>query len=456
VGVLVRAADPEGEVAVHPAAGAGDLVGEGGLAGGLRIGVRHLEDGRDAAHHGRPRAGLKVLLVGRAGLAEMHLRVDDAWQDVQAPAVHHLAGGGGRQVADRRDGVLADADVPLRPSVLVDDGSALENAVEGLGHGALRGCGRALEVSAGAAYVTRAARATGAGMPTAHLTDRGIVRVSGADARPFLDGLVTCDVDRVTASVARLGALLTPQGKILFDFILMQAPEDAGGGYLLDVQQPFAPDLAKRLAFYRLRAKVAIEDRSQALAVVAGFGDAPRPADEVGVVVEDPRLPPLGWRAVVAAEDAAELADAGSDAYAAHRIALGVPEGGRDFLFGDAFPHEALMDQLGGVDFDKGCYVGQEVVSRMEHRGTARTRIVPVIYPEGPVPEAGAEVRAGETVLGKTGTAAAGRGLATIRLDRAADALAAGTPITAGGLPVRLAKPDWIRFPFPGEPATQA
>jgi folate-binding protein YgfZ len=287
-------------------------------------------------------------------------------------------------------------------------------------------------------------------MPSVHLADRGVVRVSGEDAKTFLDGLITCDLDRVSPQAARLGALLTPQGKILFDFIVFQAPEEIGGAYYLDALKVFAPDLAKRLGFYKLRAKVAIEDLSDSLAVVAGW-DCPRPADEVGLVVEDPRLPDLGWRAIVAAQDATEFAKDEAQAYHARRIALGVPEGGRDYLFGDAFPHEALMDQLHGVDFDKGCYVGQEVVSRMQHRGTARTRIVPAIYEGGFAAETGVEVTAGEKVLGKTGTGADGRGLIMIRLDRAADALAAGETIRAGGIPVELQKPAWASFPFPGE-----
>ena len=293
-------------------------------------------------------------------------------------------------------------------------------------------------------------------MPTAQLTDRGVVRVAGEDAKPFLDGLLTCDLDRVSPEKPRLGALLTPQGKILFDFIVFQAPDEAGGGYCLDVARVFAPDLVKRLGFYKLRAKVTIEDRSDALAVVAGWGDSPKPDDEIGLVAEDPRLSALGWRAIVAGDDVAEFAQSDAGAYGAHRIAQGIPEGGRDYLFGDAFPHEALMDQLHGVDFDKGCYVGQEVVSRMQHRGTARTRIVPVRYPDGAVAEAGAEVTAGERVLGRTGTAANGLGLVLIRLDRAEDALAAGHEIRAGGLPVRLVKPDWIRFPMPGDAALPA
>jgi folate-binding protein YgfZ len=290
-------------------------------------------------------------------------------------------------------------------------------------------------------------------MPSVHLADRGVVRVSGEDAKSFLDGLITCDLDRVSAHTARLGALLTPQGKILFDFIVFQAPSEIGGGYYLDTIKVFAPDLVKRLGFYRLRAKVAIEDLSDAMAVVAGW-DEPKPDDEVGLVTADPRLPDLGWRAIVAAQDAAEFAKAPLEAYQAHRIALGVPEGGRDFLFGDAFPHEALMDQLHGVDFDKGCYVGQEVVSRMQHRGTARTRIVPAVYEGGFAADVGVEVTAGDKVLGKTGSGAQGRGLLLIRLDRAADALAAGQPILAGGISVRLQKPEWVNFSYPGEGVT--
>jgi folate-binding protein YgfZ len=288
-------------------------------------------------------------------------------------------------------------------------------------------------------------------MPAAHLQDRGVVRVSGEDAKTFLDNLVTCDLDKISPGAARLGALLTPQGKILFDFLIFEAPAEIEGGYYLDVAKPFAADLAKRLGFYKLRAKVTVEDRSDALAVVAGWGDTPRPDDEVGLVVQDPRLESLGWRALVALDDVSELAGDPAEAYHAHRIALGVPEGGKDFLFGDAFPHEALMDQLDGVDFDKGCYVGQEVVSRMQHRGTARTRILPVVYPEGFAAEAGAEVVAGDKSLGKTGTGMEGRGLVMIRLDRTDDAVRAGEPIRAGGMPVHLEHPSWIRFPFPGE-----
>jgi folate-binding protein YgfZ len=280
-------------------------------------------------------------------------------------------------------------------------------------------------------------------MPTALLHDRGVVLVEGQDAGTFLDGLVTCDIDRVTPDQARFGALLTPQGKILFDFIIAVDPE---GRYWLDVARDKAADLVKRLGFYKLRAKVSVTDRSDGMAVTAGWGDAAKPAG--ALAYQDPRLPALGWRTI---EPAAAARSGGEPAaYEAHRIALGVPEGGRDFAYGDAFPHETLMDQLAGVDFDKGCYVGQEVVSRMQHRGTARTRIVPLDYAEGAAAEPGTEVTAGERAIGTTGSAAGARGLATIRLDRAKDAIGAGETIRAGGRPVRIGKPDWIRFEVPG------
>ncbi len=285
-------------------------------------------------------------------------------------------------------------------------------------------------------------------MPIAHLDDRGVIKVAGADAGKFLDGLVTCDIDRVSQERARFGALLTPQGKILFDFIVFKA-EGQEDAFFLDCRKAFSDDLARRLGFYKLRAKVSIENLSETLAVIAGWS-VPPPASEVGLVSEDPRLPTLGWRAIVAAGDIGEFADADAEAYHAHRIAAGVPEGGSDFVFGAAFPHEALMDQLKGVDFDKGCYVGQEVVSRMQHRGTARTRIVPVRYPDGVVPEAGADVTAGERVIGQCGSGRKGRGLLMVRLDRVADAVEAGQGMRAGGLEFELIQPEWTSFSVPG------
>jgi hypothetical protein len=170
----------------------------------------------------------------------------------------------------------------------------------------------------------------------------------------------------------------------------------------------------------------------------------------------DPRLPALGLRCILppdllteaTSELGATLVDAA--VYDAQRIALGVPRGGLDFIYGDAFPHEADMDQFGGVDFGKGCYIGQEVVSRVEHRRMARNRILPVTY-DGFAPEAGTPVVAGDKTVGTLGSTAGGRGLAMLRLDRVEDALAAHTPLTTGGVPLRIAKPAWARFAVPGE-----
>ncbi|PTM41424.1 folate-binding protein YgfZ [Bosea sp. 124] len=287
-------------------------------------------------------------------------------------------------------------------------------------------------------------------MPATHLIDRGVIRVSGEDARDFLQNIVTNDMDAVTPDQAGYGALLTPQGKIICDFLVVAVPEGEGGGFLLDTPLLQTADLMKRLKLYKLRARVALDDLTEATAVIASCDGAALP-EEAGLVYVDPRLPGLGQRAMTDRDGAAEIATASADAWHASRIALGVPEGGRDFTYGDAFPHEALLDQLGGVSFKKGCYIGQEVVSRMQHRGTARTRVVPIVFVDGIAAETGSDATAGGKALGRIGSGANGRALALLRLDRVADALAAGEPLLGGGLAFSLAKPDFIRFPFPGE-----
>jgi len=285
-------------------------------------------------------------------------------------------------------------------------------------------------------------------MKAAFLPDRGVVKVSGADARDFLNGLVTTDVTLLRPGLGRFGALLTPQGKITVDFLITEAPSGHGGGFLIDCPRALAQGLADKLGFYKLRAKVAVENLSDSLGVLAAWDG--KAAVTPDLAFADPRDAALGWRILVPAEFAQKVADligadlADSTAYDAHRIASGVPRGGLDFIYGDAFPHETNMDRLHGVDFDKGCYVGQEVVSRMQHRGTARTRTVRVIL-EGPSPEPGAAVLAGDKPVGTMGSTAGHNGLALIRVDRAADALAAGIPLTSGGLAIRLAEPDDVR-----------
>jgi tRNA-modifying protein YgfZ len=291
-------------------------------------------------------------------------------------------------------------------------------------------------------------------MKAALLPDRGVVKVAGDDARGFLNGLLTSDIGRVAPDSAVFAALLTPQGKIIMDMIVAEAPAQDGGGFFLDVPKALAKSCVDRLNFYKLRAKVIVEDLSEVLGVMAVWeGEA---ATEYGLCYRDPRLPALGPRVILPPHlAAAAAADLGATlmpaaAFEAHRIALGVPRGGLDFIYGDAFPHEADMDQLHGVDFHKGCFIGQEVVSRMEHRGNVRTRIVPVAY-EGFAPDAGAAVMAGEKPVGTFGSSAGGRALAMLRLDRAEDALAASQVLVAGAVTLRLVKLDWLRFALPGE-----
>ncbi|HEX8416426.1 MAG TPA: folate-binding protein YgfZ [Methylobacterium sp.] len=277
-------------------------------------------------------------------------------------------------------------------------------------------------------------------MPIALLPDRAVVTVTGEESTALLQGVLTCNVETLDSGEARLGALLTPQGKILFDFLVSRSSD----GFRLDAPAERAPDLVRRLSLYRLRAKVGIAVEPT-VAVAAAWNGAQTAAKVERL--RDGRLAELGER--LYATDAAFSADATEADYHAHRIGLGIPEGGRDFALGDAFPHEALMDQLGGVDFKKGCYVGQEVVSRMQHRGTARTRIVPFVSVEGATPEPGTEVTAGSRSLGVTGSAADGRGLASLRLDRLADALAAGEPLRAGAARIGVEKPAFATFAFP-------
>ena len=271
-------------------------------------------------------------------------------------------------------------------------------------------------------------------MPAVLLDDRAVLSVSGAEARNFLQGLVTCDMMKVTPDAPGFGALLTPQGKILFDFLIVEDEER----FLFDVAREKAADLLKRLTFYRLRAKVELADLSsqargdEALAVVALFGDAPAPAG--AIVFADPRAETLGKRAILAVGAACAFASDAREEYEAHRIACGVPAGGLDFAYGDAFPHETNMDLLHGVAFDKGCYVGQEVVSRMQHRGLVRKRVLKVAIDGEAAP--GAEIRAGEIAVGVLGGAQAGQGLATVRLDRLDDAK--GAALAAGAAQVSV------------------
>jgi tRNA-modifying protein YgfZ len=289
-------------------------------------------------------------------------------------------------------------------------------------------------------------------MKAALLSDRGVVKITGDEARSFLHGLVSADMLALHPGVARFCALLMPQGKIIADFIATEAPAQDGGGFFLDVPRERVKALVDKLNLYKLRSRVMVEDLSEVLGVLAAWGGTG--ATSAGLAYPDPRLPALGMRIMLlphrAAEAAASLGATLADEsqYEAHRIALGIPRGGVDFGYGDAFPHEVDMDQLGGIDFAKGCYVGQEVVSRMEHRGIARTRTIAVGY-DGAAPQAGAVITAGGRQVGTMGSTADGRGLALLRLDRVAEALSRGEALFAGDVPVRPIKQDWAKFAFP-------
>jgi tRNA-modifying protein YgfZ len=277
------------------------------------------------------------------------------------------------------------------------------------------------------------------------LPSRAVLHVRGPDARKFLQGLITNDVGKAQGGAAIHAGLLSPHGKILFDFFVVAD----GDGLLLDVARDKAGELAQRLNFYRLRAQVEIAEEP-AFAVAAAWGESPG-LPEGALAYSDPRLAALGVRLLL--PKGTDLAALGCEAqpeadYHALRIGQGIPEGGRDYAFGETFPHEALFDQLNGVDFAKGCYVGQEVVSRMEHRGTARKRVVPV-EGEAALPGSGAIVEADRVPIDTLGSVSGASGLALIRLDRAEAALAAGKSMTAGGVKIALQRPAFARFAVP-------
>lgn len=262
-------------------------------------------------------------------------------------------------------------------------------------------------------------------MSACRLEDRGIVEVAGEDAEALLNRLVTNSVLAMAPGQARYAALLSPQGKLLFDFLVLRRPD----AFWLDVDASLAADLARRLAMFKLRAKATIADRSGELGVAAAWGGALMEAP--GAAFRDPRHNGLGYRIVAPSADLAAAFPSDAGAYEALRIALGVPKGGVDFAYGDAFVHDANLDLLHGVDFDKGCYVGQEVVSRVHHRGSARKRIVKLQF-FGDPPAPGASLRAGGIEAGHVTSIEGREGLAMARIDRLAEAADANAPVLAG------------------------
>ena len=271
------------------------------------------------------------------------------------------------------------------------------------------------------------------------LGDRGVIEVGGADATGFLQRLITNSVLNIPKGECRYAGLLTPQGKLLFDFFVVPLPEGPGAGYLIDCAGEQTVDLVKRLNLHKMRAKIAIEDKSKKFAVAAIFGGEVAAGIE-GVFYRDTRGPGMGLRVIAPREALAKLDRAEASRYEAHRIAQGVPKGGVDFRYGDAFVHDVNLDLVNGVDFKKGCYVGQEVVARVHYRNSARKRIVKIHF-DGPAPEQGTQVTAAETNIGQVGSTAGVEGLAMVRLDRLEEARAAGVALKAGDMAVDIIVP---------------
>ncbi len=278
----------------------------------------------------------------------------------------------------------------------------------------------------------------------AHLPDRGVVSVTGPDASKLLQGLVTNDVatletkpDDVFFEAASAHAgLLSPQGKILFELFCVRTLD----GFVLDIARDQAGALAKRLTMYKLRAAADIEDVSDQYQVMALWGkDACSSGPTTRTVAfRDPRHAGLGTRILAEARFATDIASATNGckcdaaAYHGHRIALGVPEGGKDYAFGDAYPHEADFDLFNGVSFTKGCYVGQEVVARMHNKSIVRKRIVRLTG-SGALSER-ADILMGDVAIGRIGSVDGVNALAMLRLDRAIEAGDKGLALTANGV----------------------
>lgn len=266
------------------------------------------------------------------------------------------------------------------------------------------------------------------------LKSRALIAVGGPDWRGFLQGLITQDVETMAAGEARFGALLTPQGRLLYDLFVV----DRGDGTAwLDVEAAHREALLQRLAIYRLRAKVELAADPTPVSIL--FSDAAGVIPEkpaVGFWTADPRLPELGWRGYGAAPPPGS-ATAPEAAREAQKLRLGVP-GPADWGVERTYPIEANFDLLNGIAFQKGCFVGQETTSRMKRRGQIKNRMLPIAF-EGPAPAPGTEVLAGDLRAGEVLSGAEGRAIALVRLDRAL-----GAALTVEGRPARAEVPAWM------------
>jgi hypothetical protein len=291
----------------------------------------------------------------------------------------------------------------------------------------------------------------------ATLPARGVIEITGEDRVEFLQGLVSNDVTKATAARAIYAALLTAQGRYLFDFFIIAR----GAALYLDAEAARLAELQRRLSLYKLRAKVSLSDASPRFAVAVAWGDGTAAAlglgDESGTAKEfaggvaylDPRLADLGARFILPREksDAFRLAGfaaSDADSYDRHRLALGVPDGTRDLAPEKALLMESGFDELNGIDWQKGCYMGQELTARMKYRGLAKKRLLPVVI-EGAAPAPGTEITQDGSEAGEMLSAQGGRGLALLRLEAVEAAQKSGADLKAGAALIRPQIPDWLK-----------
>jgi tRNA-modifying protein YgfZ len=253
------------------------------------------------------------------------------------------------------------------------------------------------------------------------LETRGVLEIGGPDRADFLQGLISNDVTRLDQGHAIYAALLTAQGRYLHDFFLVAQ----GDSYLLDGEAARLPDLTRRLTMYRLRSKVTLTPRPDLAVCVAFSGETP---SLPGVSFADPRNPALGFRAIAARETLAGLANADDAEYDRLRLSLGIPDGSRDLVPEKSLLMESGFDALNGIDWSKGCYIGQELTARMKYRALVKKQLMPVSV-EGPMPAPGTAILAGDDEVGEMRSGRDGKALAVLRLDALDKKLRAGDAV---------------------------
>lgn len=291
---------------------------------------------------------------------------------------------------------------------------------------------------------------------TGNLDDRTQILVRGPDAETFLQSIFTADLISLETGILRASALLSPQGKIQFDFLISRIED----GFRIDIAKDMADVFAKRLTLYRLRAKAEIIVLNEAIIRISwktdsGGSESDSMSGEIYQAARDERFPESTdvQRYYAQSGAASPATQPERDAWAALRIRYGIAEGGADFIMNDVFPHDINFDQFSGVSFKKGCFVGQEVVSRMQHRGTARRRILQVTA-QTDLPASDTPITASGKDVGTLRSVHGTHALALVRLDRVKDALDKNIPLLAGETEVSLTIPAYAKFTFPASSST--